>query len=931
MKSRYPPMNASLPPFKTCLGTSSLVLIVTWLFLVSSLAAQNWQGFVDANTQLQLSRLRFHGSTTEGPGNENYYDGDFADFDGDGHVDRILGARYGLLINRGNGWMDFFAGRTGFEFQKASPSGINGEDAFQWADIDNDDDFDAFSGGNGETLSVQENRRGRFSVKHLDLGGSALIIANTDIEGDGDVDMVVAHAFCWNRSCGGPVAFNLFVNDGFGNFTKETNTRGLSHLVSSSVFVTGVVSGDVDADGDYDLLVSHGHSSDPAKEGVEVLFNNGNGYYSGTINNIPPSDTGFNRSFQLGDIDDDGDLDMIKFATRWEPSLGGNHPVVGHVIAINDGSGGFTDESNARFTGSYPGDPMQYWGSEGILADVDYDGDLDIVSTNGVDDYLTVFLNNGSGQFTLDPVHSIQLPDIAGTTSGIGNDTDLADIDGDGTYDIWLGRGADQPHVFLNPHGSPDGLPADVPRNLQVTSTTSGGITLRWEHPPFASANRYYKIYRSCAPNLEPRDRQLIKVVGERHQDEKFFAPITRHTTTAYLGDPDVVLDGPGNAIEFTDTTAVPGITYFYAVQHVGAENSPSRHTTEVSATIAPPGGADTTGPELNIISPTQQDWDQYARIVLTYSDDKSGIDLSTLSVSFNRPLGDGTSAGANLAGSFHRKDDTAYISALATPRSLPLNQVAMLTVQVSDLAGNQTQRTMAYFPSVAASSASDSTFPTASFTEDSTGGPAPFTVNLNGSGSHDNDVGGYPADTIFRWEWYFSDGTTALGRETSKTFAQPGTHSATLLIRDNEGSVDTLTRTYDVTQPSQTYESFKMAHFDAAEQANPAISGETADPDGDRFSNLLEYYLVMDPRVMDLEGFESAAENGELVFRHKALSNATDPLTVEWQSSLDLQNWQSVVPDSQVTLQDHGDSVSLEVRFVPTSPAEFFRLRVAK
>ncbi len=909
------------------------VSILLFLLHAASLSAQ-WTGLTDASVALQTSRFTFGSLATEGPGNENYYDGDFGDFNGDGLVDRLLGARYGLLINRGEGWMDFFAGRTNFQFRGTSSAGINGEDAFNWSDIDNDGDLDAISGGqSGETLAIQENNRGRFSVKTLSLGAqtgvtaSATAIANTDVNRDGFVDLIATFGFEGDPPT---MRFNLFLNvetdpiAGTRDFVRvDPLTNGLNRYTGQQYGCSGVATADVDMDGDYDLILQQGHASIASNRFLVVAKNNGSGLFSFTqTTDVPRPGTGFSTPLSMGDVDGDGDIDFVMIGG---PTTSGSHAVVHHSIAINDGTGNFRDEADLRFTGNYTGDTSQWGPAEGGLLDVDYDGDLDIVASagsSGASGYLTVFLNNGSGYFT----HYQSLVP-SGTINGIGNDTDFTDIDGDGTYDVWIGRGGDFPHVFLNGFTSPDGLPADMPRNFTITAVETSGITLRWNHPAFACNTRHYRVFRSSSPDTELRDRQLIKIVGERHQDEKFCAPITRHMTTSYLNDPDVTLDGANNSVDFKDTTALPGVTYYYSLVHVGAQNSSSKPSPEVSATIPPAGGADVVAPTLTIVGPTRQDWDQYPRIVLTYGDGGSGVDLNTLNVSFNQPLGDGTPAGTNLAGSFHRKDANTYVCALTPPRSVPVNLVATMTASISDLSGNVATKQVAFFPSVAASPPGNASYPTSAYTAGATTGDAPLSPVLDGSTSQDNGVGSYPKDAIFAWEWYFSDGTTATGRKVIKTFDSGGNFTATLLIRDNDGSVHTASKSFTV---MSNYAAFVSKHFTPAEQADPTIFGEDANPDGDLLKNALEFALHKNPKAPDTEGIGMVRTGNQIMFSYDKVANAPD---LDWQwyhATNDLSDWQPITPISEVPTADHGDYLEMETTFDITNPDEsFYRLKI--
>ncbi|MEX0741422.1 MAG: PKD domain-containing protein, partial [Phycisphaeraceae bacterium] len=363
-----------------------------------------------------------------------------------------------------------------------------------------------------------------------------------------------------------------------------------------------------------------------------------------------------------------------------------------------------------------------------------------------------------------------------------------------GSYDVWIGAAGQNPRTLINTYQSPDGLPANMPRNLTVLSNAPAGIVLSWRHPAYADMARWYKVYRSTAPQLAATDRKVIKRVAiSRHQDEGFAAPITRFTTTAYLNDPDVTLVGTNNEVRFIDRTAVPGITYYYSVSHVGTENIDGVPTAEVAATLPPSGGPDTTSPTLTIVSPIQQDWSAYPRIVLDYADSGSGVDLATLRVSFNRQLGTngapgGRAADADITDLFFRKDGNGFISALQPPLSLSNNTLVTLKASIADKAGNSSTQSVLFFVSVIAPQ-----LPTAAIANTATNGLAPFDIPFSGGSSADSD------GKILRWEWYFGDGTTALGRNVTKTYTRGGTYNVTLLVRDTQGGVSATSRSVTV------------------------------------------------------------------------------------------------------------------------------------
>ena len=778
-----------------------------FLLAFSPLARAQWAGFTDSSTTLQTSTFSFIGTNAAaGDTNENYYDGDMGDIDGDGLMDRSLIARYGLLLNTGGGLMTPVANTiTGGTLRFGDKDGV-GNDAAQWADVDNDGDLDLIQGGNGETLVLQINAAGRFSGKPIP-SVSALNIVNTDLEKDGDVDLVIAHSFCTDILCGHgcpdsncaggtwPKQFNILRNDGTGVFTNVTVAAGFPANFGEKL-IMGPVSGDVDGDGDFDLMMING-----IDRAITLARTNGAGVFTRT--NIPfavamaairPISSGFNQCMNLGDIDGDGDLDLVCALVR--DTAGSPSPRVAHAVFINDGTGGFVEETATRFTVA---GTSFYSGGNGKLMDVDYDGDLDFFAFNGDTKHFQLYLNDGTGRFTYDATQSRTF--TGGSATGTGADTDVTDLNRDGAYDVWIGAAGSDPRTLLNTFQAPSGAPANQPRSLAAT-TAAGGVTLSWQHPTYPDIARWYKVYRSTAPGLAPTDRRVIKRVAlSRHQDEGFAAPLTRFTTTAALGDPDVILIGANNEVQFIDRTAQAGVTYYYSVAHVGTENIESVPTSELAAGVPASAGADIIPPDLEIVSPTMQDQTSYARIVLHYADGGSGIAPASLRVSFNRAVG-GRAANADFSDLFFRKDNRAFIAALTGAFTLPVNLLTTMTATITDNAGNARPRTVAIFPIVPVP-----TTPSAVLATNVTG-LGPLTMDFNGTNSASAGT------KIIRWEWYFGDGTTALGRTVRKDFPAGGTYPVTLVVRDLRGGAAATTTSVTVAELSITPVSFTGGTF---------------------------------------------------------------------------------------------------------------------
>lgn len=185
---------------------------------------------------------------------------------------------------------------------------------------------------------------------------------------------------------------------------------------------------DCDKDGDQDLIAISGGNEFPnmGQNYAPVLYENlGDGTFRVKENSLPNIQTP-NLSVSIGDIDNDGDLDMFIGGT----TIPRGYPVpTGSFLLENDGKGVFKDvtknwHSNLETPGII---------NEAQLVDVNMDGLLDLVFA-GYWTNVSVYINDGT-KF-IDQTVAMGLD----KTEGWWNALEVKDIDNDGDMDLILGN-----------------------------------------------------------------------------------------------------------------------------------------------------------------------------------------------------------------------------------------------------------------------------------------------------------------------------------------------------------------------------------------------------------------------------------------------------------------------------------------------------------
>jgi hypothetical protein len=260
-----------------------------------------------------------------------------------------------------------------------------------------------------------------------------------DVDGDNDLDFVVPSGGHTSNFPILPQDFLLQINDGTGVFTNEAASRLPASAFGTQV-ASAVILGDVDGDTDLDAFVVNGSSGavfSPGFSGFQNLLwiNNGDGIFSDETNTRLPLATNSSFHAAFGDLDADGDLDLVI------GNVGSNGAGQQNRLLINNGSGVFTDQTTIQLPA------LSNITLALALEDLDGDTDLDIVVANRTPTASTMLVNNGVGFFTDESVQRFSTP------PPFAGDVVVTDVNGDGSNDIIFASVSGGPLVFINSGG----------------------------------------------------------------------------------------------------------------------------------------------------------------------------------------------------------------------------------------------------------------------------------------------------------------------------------------------------------------------------------------------------------------------------------------------------------------------------------------------
>ncbi|MGE0587435.1 MAG: FG-GAP-like repeat-containing protein [Cyclobacteriaceae bacterium] len=270
----------------------------------------------------------------------------WGDFDNDGDLDFAqIGASAGIYRNEGNN-----------VFTRLSDVIANYRESIEWGDLDNDGDLDLLVGGTttGNWYDVgharlYENDNTAF-IEIVDFPGAALEFFTfndvhwVDYDNDGDLDVSISSGF------------NSTPNQLPGT-TLLTNVDG--EFFDSGLRPAGWNAswGDLDQDGDYDLGCGRNQSS----ANQSIVFTNGGGSFANSIS-VNLGSLAHHGVCEFGDWDNDGDLDLA-VAGGLDSTPAGGRILVNNATSLSIGT------ALTQFKAP----------SDGAFADVDNDGDLDLL------------------------------------------------------------------------------------------------------------------------------------------------------------------------------------------------------------------------------------------------------------------------------------------------------------------------------------------------------------------------------------------------------------------------------------------------------------------------------------------------------------------------------------------------------------------------
>ena len=243
---------------------------------------------------------------------------------------------------------------------------------------------------------------------YISKKGNVQLLDRLDLNGDGLLDIVIC-----NGHNGKTSVLNSYVYWGSKAGFSKTN-----RLEVSTLGAVGSASADLDDDGYPELIIANGGATGKVAVNSYIYWGQPNGAYTSKLRTELPTVRG--GAISVADLDADGYLDVV-FSNYWD----GTNFKINSYIYWGQPKGAFSTKLRT-------GLPTQ-GAEESAIADLDKDGDLDIVFVNYADKAGGILVNSyiyWGKKGTYSSGNRTGLPTMAGQSVAI------ADLNSDGDLDI---------------------------------------------------------------------------------------------------------------------------------------------------------------------------------------------------------------------------------------------------------------------------------------------------------------------------------------------------------------------------------------------------------------------------------------------------------------------------------------------------------------